>query len=112
MTATRRCSSSARWHGWRPPLRARGRARGGGGGPRGAGGPPPLPPAAPRGRRVADPEWRRYTGRFRSGWRDIQVLLMDDGLLIIDPTLPDPMLAPTRLVFASEPTFRAEDTGG
>ena len=61
---------------------------------------------------MADPEWRRYAGRYRSGWRDVQVLLMDDGLLIIDPTLPDPMLAPTRLVFASEHTFRAEDTDG
>jgi hypothetical protein len=73
---------------------------------------PVLARGAPRERRVADPEWRRYTGRYRSGWRDVQVLLMDDGLLLIDPTLPDPMLAPTRLVFASEHTFRAEDTDG
>jgi CubicO group peptidase (beta-lactamase class C family) len=73
---------------------------------------PVLARAAPRERRVADPEWRRYAGRYRSGWRDMQVLLMDDGLLVIDPTLPDPMLAPTRLVFASEHTFRAEDTDG
>src|SRR6266545_1551680 len=73
---------------------------------------PALARAVPRERRVADPEWRRYTGRYRSGWRDVQVLLMDDGLLLIDPTLPDPMLAPTRLVFASEHTFRAEDTDG
>ena len=29
-----------------------------------------------------------------------------------DPVLADPMLSPTRLVFASEHTFRAEDTDG
>ena len=62
--------------------------------------------------RTADPEWRRYTGRYRSGWRDVQVLLMADGLLLIDPTLPDPMQSPTRLVHAADHAFRSEDTDG
>ena len=62
--------------------------------------------------RLADPEWRRYAGRYRSGWRDVQVLLMADGLILIDPTLPDPMLTPTRLVHTGGHAFRAEDTDG
>ena len=59
-----------------------------------------------------DPAWRRYAGRYRSAWRDLQVLLMADGLLLIDPSLPDPLLAPTRLVPIGPHAFRAEDTDG
>ena len=59
-----------------------------------------------------DPAWRRYVGRYRSPWRDVHVLLMDDGLLLVDPTLPDPMLAPTRLVPAGPHAFRVEDADG
>ena len=62
--------------------------------------------------RLADAEWRRYAGRYRSGWRDVQVLLMADGLILIDPTLPDPMLTPTRPVHTAGHAFRAEDTDG
>lgn len=73
---------------------------------------PAVAHARPAERRPADPAWRRYTGRYRSHWRDVHVLLMDDGLVAIDPSLPDPMLSPTRLVFAREHTFSSEDADG
>ncbi len=74
---------------------------------------PAVAKAAPNPERpAADPKWRRYAGRYRSGWRDVHVLLMDDGLLLIDPTLADPMLTATRLVPVSGHTFRAEEVDG
>jgi len=73
---------------------------------------PAIARAEPPARRSADPAWGRYAGRYRSAWRDIQVLLMDDGLVAIDPSLADPMLSPTRLVFIGEHAFRAEDADG
>lgn len=73
---------------------------------------PAVAHARPAERREADPAWRRYTGRYRSHWRDVQVLLMDDGLVAIDPSLPDPMASPTRLAFAGEHTFHSEDADG
>jgi hypothetical protein len=37
---------------------------------------------------------------------------MDDGLLLIDPPLPDPMLTPTRLVHVTGSTLRIGETDG
>jgi CubicO group peptidase (beta-lactamase class C family) len=64
--------------------------------------------------RAPDPAWQRYAGRYRSRWGDSQVLLGADGLLLIDPSLPDPMLTVIRLqpVEGQAHTFRADAKDG
>jgi CubicO group peptidase (beta-lactamase class C family) len=67
---------------------------------------PEPAPAAP------DPAWQRYLGRYRSPWADLQVLVVDGGLAMIDPTQPDPALTLTRLHPVGEHTFRMENADG
>jgi len=59
-----------------------------------------------------DPAWRRYTGRYRNMWRDWQVLLLADGLVCLDPSLPDPAPCMGRLTPAGEHAFRLETADG
>jgi D-alanyl-D-alanine carboxypeptidase len=59
-----------------------------------------------------DPAWQRYVGRYRNPFADIEVLISDGRLTMIVPLLPDPMLAPGRLVPVGEHTFRVETTNG
>ena len=76
---------------------------------------PPIAKATARDEKHApDPAWRRYAGRYRNRWADVQVLLVDDGLLLIEPGLPDPMAMATRLhpIEGREHTFRAEEKDG
>jgi hypothetical protein len=76
---------------------------------------PPIAKATARDdKRALDPAWERYVGRYRNRWHDVQVLLVDDGLLVIEPGLPDPMALATRLlpIEGREHTFRAEDKDG
>lgn len=61
---------------------------------------------------VPDPAWQRYVGRYRNPFGDLQVLVNDGRLTIIYPLLPDPTLAPGRLVPAGEHTLRVETTNG
>lgn len=62
-------------------------------------------------KRAPEPGWERYAGRFRNRWGDVQVLLVDDGLLLIEPSLPDPLAMATRLypIEGQPHTFRAEE---
>jgi D-alanyl-D-alanine carboxypeptidase len=76
---------------------------------------PPIAKATARDEKHApDPAWRRYAGRYRNRWADVQVLLVDDGLLLIEPGLPDPMAMATRLhpIEGRDHTFRAEEKDG
>ena len=76
---------------------------------------PPIAKATARDdKRALDPAWERYAGRYRNRWHDVEVLLVDDGLLVIEPGLPDPMALATRLlpIEGREHTFRAEDKDG
>src|SRR4026207_1603214 len=88
----------------RPTPPGTARARRGGAPPAGRG------PARDGGRAPA-PAWQRYAGRYRNRWGDVQVLLVDDGLLFIEPSLPDPLAMATRLhpIEGREHTFRAEE---
>jgi D-alanyl-D-alanine carboxypeptidase len=65
----------------------------------------PAPP-------TADPAWLRYVGRYRSAWMDIQILVRGGELIVIGPTTPDPLLAPSTLKPAGEHTFRLETKDG
>jgi D-alanyl-D-alanine carboxypeptidase len=67
--------------------------------------PTPGPPAW-------DPAWQRYLGRYRSAWGDYQVLRGREGLTIVDPTQPDPLLSRIRLAPAGEHTFRIATEDG
>ena len=76
---------------------------------------PPIAKATARDdKRVPEPGWARYAGRYRSRWGDAQVLLVEDGLLLIDPSLPDPMLMAIRLhpTEGRAHTFRADAKDG
>ena len=66
---------------------------------------PPAPASPPAA-------WERYAGRYRSPWADVQVLVVEGRLAMIDPSLPDPMLAVTWLQPVSEHTFRGETKNG
>lgn len=56
--------------------------------------------------------WQRYAGRYRSPWADAQVLVVDGGLAMIDPSLADPMVNLVRLHPVAEHTFRMETKDG
>jgi hypothetical protein len=58
------------------------------------------------------PGWERYVGKYRSPGADTQVLVLDGGLVLIDPSIPDPTRAITRLRPVAEHTFRMETTDG
>jgi hypothetical protein len=65
----------------------------------------PSPPAW-------DSAWDRYLGRYRSAWGDLQVLRARDGLAILDPSQPDPLLSRISLSAAGEHTFRIATRDG
>lgn len=77
-------------------------------------GPPLARATAKDDTRRVDPAWQRYTGRYRSRWGDLHVLLVEEGLLVIEPSLPDPMLTAIRLDPIEGPphTFRADTSDG
>ncbi|MFO7678948.1 MAG: serine hydrolase domain-containing protein [Chloroflexota bacterium] len=63
---------------------------------------------------VADPSWHIYTGKYQDLWSDEQILIHEGQLIHIDPSLPDPMEFPTRLlpVQGQSHTFRLESENG
>jgi CubicO group peptidase (beta-lactamase class C family) len=67
-----------------------------------------APPPAAR----PDPGWARYIGRYRSPWNDTEVLLQESGLVLVDPSQPDPVPSLVRLVPVAEHTFRMETRDG
>jgi CubicO group peptidase (beta-lactamase class C family) len=66
----------------------------------------PIPVAGP------DPAWTRYVGRYRSPWGDSEVLLHEGGLVLLDPSQPDPLWSLSRLVPVAEHAFRIETRDG
>ena len=56
----------------------------------------------------ATEQWQRYTGKYRSVWGDEQVLILNNELLLIDPTLADPIAECAKLIPVAEHTFRVE----
>ncbi len=63
-------------------------------------------------KKAANPEWQKLVGRYRSPWGDMQILILNDDLVAIDPSLDDPLEAVTRLIPIGENRFRIEDKGG
>lgn len=61
-----------------------------------------------------DPSWEIYVGKYQDLWSDEQILIHEGRLILIDPTLLDPMEAPTILIpVAGQPhTFRMENENG
>jgi CubicO group peptidase (beta-lactamase class C family) len=53
-----------------------------------------------------DPEWSHYVGKYRNPWRDSQVLILNNELVIIDPTVDNPKDAMLRLIPEGKHTFR------
>lgn len=68
-----------------------------------------LKAAAPAPKAVQPSEnLQRYTGKFRSVWGDEQVIILNNELVIIDPSSPDPLLGIVKLSPVAEHTFRIE----
>lgn len=56
-------------------------------------------------------EWRAYTGKYRSEWRDAEVIEYNGGLLLVTPSLLDPMLDPTKLEHIESNRFKMISSG-
>lgn len=59
-----------------------------------------------------DPSWAQYVGKYRSAWRDSEVLLLDGVLTILDPHEPDPLLTQSTLTPVAAHTFRIHTANG
>ncbi|MES0324552.1 MAG: serine hydrolase [Candidatus Bathyarchaeia archaeon] len=58
-----------------------------------------------------DESWRDYIGKYRSDWRDAEVLEYNGGLIIVTPNLPDPLLEPTKLDHINDNRFKMIASG-
>ena len=54
----------------------------------------------------ADPEWNKYVGKYRSPWGDSEVLIVNNELVMIDPTSENPMETMVRLVAQGNNRFK------
>lgn len=61
---------------------------------------------------AAPADWQQYMGKYRSAWGDSQVLWLEGGLVMIDPSLADPLPTLVRLVPVGEHSFRMESKNG
>jgi hypothetical protein len=61
---------------------------------------------------VPDPSWTRYSGRYRSSWGDVEVLIVNGELVMVSPTANDLQEAMSRLVPAGTAIFRVESRSG
>jgi CubicO group peptidase (beta-lactamase class C family) len=59
-----------------------------------------------------DPSWQCYVGKYRNAWADLQVLILNGGLVMMDPSQADPTAAVTQLVPVAQHTFRIEAQDG
>lgn len=55
--------------------------------------------------------WHNYTGKYRSDWRDAEVIEYEGGLILISPSLPDPLLDPTKLEHIDANRFKMVSSG-
>jgi CubicO group peptidase (beta-lactamase class C family) len=55
--------------------------------------------------------WRSYIGKYRTEWRDAEILEYNGGLFMITPSLPDPMLDPTKLEHIEANRFKMVSSG-
>jgi CubicO group peptidase (beta-lactamase class C family) len=53
-----------------------------------------------------DPEWHHYVGTYRNVWGDSQVLIFNNELVVINPTLDNPKESMLRLIPEGHHTFR------
>jgi len=58
-----------------------------------------------------DESWWDYIGKYRSDWRDAEVLEYNGGLIIVTPNLPDPLLEPTKLEHINDNRFKMIASG-
>ena len=61
--------------------------------------------------KLIDESWRDYIGKYRSDWRDAEVLEYNGGLIIVTPTLLDPLLEPTKLEHINDNRFKMIASG-
>ncbi len=59
-----------------------------------------------------DPLWKKYVGKYRSAWGDTQILIRNDELVAIDPSVADPTADIIKLLPVAEHTFQVEMKNG
>jgi len=55
-----------------------------------------------------DPAWQQYVGKYRRDQGDWQVLMLKGELVMLDPSLPDPIPTLNKLITVAKHTFRIE----
>lgn len=68
-------------------------------------------PKKPEPMKPIPTEWHGYTGKYRSDWRDSEVIEYEGGLILISPSLPDPMFDPTKLEHIKDNRFKMISSG-
>jgi CubicO group peptidase (beta-lactamase class C family) len=61
---------------------------------------------------TTDPSWTQYVGMYRSPYREQQVMVLNEELVVILPLSDDPMTGKSILRPLGEHIFRIEGTGG
>ncbi|MGH9840180.1 MAG: serine hydrolase [Blastocatellia bacterium] len=54
----------------------------------------------------ADPEWSKYVGKYRSPWGDSEVMVVNNELVMMDPTSDNPLETMVRLVAQGNNRFK------
>jgi D-alanyl-D-alanine carboxypeptidase len=63
-------------------------------------------------KQAVDPLWQTFAGKYRSPWGDMQIMVYQNELVAIDPSLANPALDMTKLIPVSTNTFRMEMKNG
>jgi len=64
------------------------------------------------GKAEINPDWEKLVGLYRNPWGDTQIMLLNNDLVAIDPSLPDPSADIARLIPVSNGIFRIEQPSG
>lgn len=70
-----------------------------------------LIPEDPETVEPIDETWHEYTGKYRNEWRDMEVIEYNSGLIMVTPSLLDPMFDPTKLEHIEENRFKMVSSG-
>ena len=63
-------------------------------------------------RTESDPNWQQYVGKYQSAWTDFQVMVLNGDLVMINPSLQNPIAGLGKLIPVAEHTFLLECDDG
>jgi len=59
-----------------------------------------------------DPNWQQYVGKYQSAWADSQVMVLNGDLVMINPSMQNPIFGLGKLIPVAEHTFLLECDDG